>query len=253
MLRRTGTIRSVTSGAGEQGERDDEHVPIWARQRGRRASTLTREAIVEAAMEIADAEGADAVSIRRVAAALGARTMSLYTYIDSKNDLFDLMADQVAGEVLITEELPAGWREAITVIARREREVSLRHPWIVDMAKHRAHAMVGPNLLRHVDQALAALAGLKLEPREALKVMEAVDDYMFGFTAREAREREITRRAGPGEADRWSAFQPYLRELIDSGEFTSIAPLLRGDVQAAESDFEQGLRWLLDGIEREYT
>lgn len=48
-------------------------------------------------MEIADAEGVDGVSIRRVAAALGARTMSLYTYIDSKNDLFDLMADQVAG------------------------------------------------------------------------------------------------------------------------------------------------------------
>lgn len=78
------------------------------------------------------------------------------------------------------------------MIARREREAALRHPWIVDMAKHRAHAMVGPNVLRHLDQAMAALAGLKLEPREALKVLDAVDDYMFGFTARERASRRCS-------------------------------------------------------------
>lgn len=100
---------------------------------------------------------------------------------------------------------------------------------------------------------MAALAGLKLEPREALKVLDAVDDYMFGFTAREAREREIVRRAGSDGVDHRAALQPYLRELVDSGEFASIAPLLRGDVRAADTDFEQGLRRLLDGIEREYS
>jgi AcrR family transcriptional regulator len=239
----------VTSPGGEQGE----DVPIWARATARRASALSREAIVGAAMEIADAEGLDGVSIRRVAAALGARTMSLYTYIDSKKDLLDLMADQVAGELLIEGELPADWREAVTLIARRERDAGLRHPWMVDLIKHRSHAMVGPNVLRHLDQSLAAVAGLELEPREAIKVMAAVDDYMFGFTVREAREREITRRTGSGTTGSWAAVQPYLSELLATGDFANVAPLLRGDVEVDDLDFEQGLRWLLDGIERAYA
>jgi hypothetical protein len=50
-----------------------------------------------------------------------------------------------------------------------------------------------------------------------------------------------------------SAIRPYLQRLVDSGEFANITPLLRGDVQAADADFERGLRWLLDGIEREYS
>jgi AcrR family transcriptional regulator len=230
-----------------------EHLPIWARRSTRRPNALSREAIVDAAVEIADAEGIDGVSIRRVAAALGARTMSLYTHIDSKNDLLDLMADRIAGELLIADELPADWREAVTLIARRERETGLRHPWVVDMARHRAHAMAGPNLLRHLDQSLAALSGLKLEPQEAFKVMAAIDDYMAGFTSREAREREIRRRTGTGVSEYLAELRPYLRELVEAGEFVSIEPLLRGDVEATDFDFEQGLRWLLDGIERQYS
>ena len=241
----------MTSEDGDDGGK--RRAPIWARQHARRASGLTREAIVGAAIELADAEGLGAVSIRRVATVLAARTMSLYTYIDSKDDLLDLMADQIVAEVLIMDELPGDWREAITLIARREREAGLRHPWIVDMVHHRSHAVVGPNALRHLDQSMAAVAGLKLEPLDALRVVAAVDDYMLGFVARQAREREITRRTGLSGAEHLSAIRPYLQELIDTGEFANITPLLRGDVQAAEADFERGLRWLLDGIEREYS
>jgi AcrR family transcriptional regulator len=232
--------------------RDDRAAPIWARERGRR-STLSREAIVEAAVELADAEGIDAVSIRRVAAALGARTMSLYTYIDSKDDLLDLMADHVVAEILLEEELPAGWREAVMLLARREREASLRHPWLVDMVRRRSHAVVGPNVLRHMDQSMAAVAGLGLGTRDALRVISAIDDYMLGYVSRETREREITRRTGLNDAERLSTIRPYLQKRIDEGEFANIAPLLRGDVSTAEIEFEQGLRWLLDGIERHYT
>jgi AcrR family transcriptional regulator len=227
--------------------------PIWDRQRTRRASGLTREAIVGAAIELADTEGLAAVSIRRVATVLGARTMSLYTYIDSKDDLLDLMADQIAGEVLIQDGLPGDWREAITLIARREREVGLRHPWTVEMVNHRSHAVVGPNALRHLDQSVAALAALKLEPREALRVVAAIDDYMLGYVSREARERAITRRTGTTGEEAMVTLRPYLQRLVDSGEFANITPLLRGDVRAAEADFERGLHWLLDGIGRHYA
>ena len=179
--------------------------------------------------------------------------MSLYTYIDSKDDLFDLMTDQTAGETLIREGLPGDWREAITLIAQREREVGLRHPWLVDLLRHRAHAMVGPNALRHLDQSMAAVSSLKLEPEDAFRVVAAVDDYMLGYVTREVRERQIARRTGVTGAEHLSAIRPYLQQLLDGGEFANITPLLRGDVQAADTDFVRGLRWLLDGIEREYS
>jgi AcrR family transcriptional regulator len=235
------------------GEEDERPVPVWARERRRRPSALSRTAIVDAALKLADAEGIDVVSIRRVAAALGARAMSLYTYIDSKDDLLDLMADQVAGELIIEGGLPGDWREAITLIARREREAGLRHPWMVDMAHHRSHAVIGPNLLRHLDQSMAAVAGLNLDAEDAMRVVAAVDDYMLGYVSREAREREITRRTGLSGAEHLSAIRPYLQRLVDEGEFTNIAPLLRGDVATDDIDFDHGLRWLLDGIEREYS
>ena len=204
-------------------------------------------------MEIADAEGLAAVSIRRVAAALGARTMSLYTYIDSKDDLLDLMADRVAGEVLIKGDLPDDWREALTMIARRERDTGLRHPWLVDMIYHRTPGVVGPNVLRHLDQSVAAVAGLELDPPDAFRVIAAVDDYMLGFVSRETREREIRRRTGLSGTEHLLALRPYLQRLLDSGEFANLTPLLRGDVPATDMEFERGLRWLLDGIEREYS
>lgn len=203
-----------------------------------------------AAIAVADAEGLDAVSIRRIAAELSARAMTLYTYIDSKDDLLDLMSDQIAGEVLLEGELPGDWREAISSIARRERDVALRHSWMVEMVNRRSHAVIGPNTLRHLDQSVAAAAGLKLELAESYRVVAAVDDYVLGYVV---REREIIRRTGAMPAVRLSEFYPYLERLLASGEYANIAPLLRGDVQAAASDFEQGLDWLLDGIERAYS
>src|SRR3954449_4175411 len=95
-----------------------------------RRSSLSREAIVAAALALADAEGLDAVSIRRVAAALGARPMSLYTHIAAKDDLVDLMADAVVGEVLV-EDPPAGWRAALGAMAERSWRTFVAHPWLL--------------------------------------------------------------------------------------------------------------------------
>ncbi|WP_433182813.1 TetR/AcrR family transcriptional regulator [Actinoallomurus sp. CA-150999] len=226
--------------------------PVWARESGKRRSTLTREAIVAAALRIADAEGLAAVSIRRIATELDARTMSLYSYIDSKADLFDLMGDEVAGEVVIREGLPAEWRQAITMIACREREVGLRHPWQVDLVTQRPGAMIGPNGLRHLEQSVAALAGLRLEPHDAWRVIAAVDDYVLGFVGRETREREIARHAEATGLEGEALVRPYLQDLADSGEFVAITPLLRDGLRCTGRDFEQGLNWMLDGIERQY-
>jgi AcrR family transcriptional regulator len=222
-------------------------VPVWAREDNRRRSTLSREAIVAAAVAIADAEGLDAVSIRRVAADLKARAMSLYTYIERKEDLLDLMADEVAAETLVAGELPPGWREATLAIARRERQTTLRHPWLVDLVTRRSMlGRVGPNMLRHSDQSIAALAGLHVDPAWKWRLLTAVADYSTGFAIREVRERDAA-RTGQSEL-----LQPYLRQLVADGDFPHLAPMLdTGPLDPDDDNFERGLRWLLDGFAQE--
>ena len=91
----------------------------WAAPAADRGRGLKREAIVSAAVAIADREGLAAVSIRRVAAELGIRPMSIYTHVASKDDLVDLMLDQVIAEALVPEPLPEDWREALRQLAHR--------------------------------------------------------------------------------------------------------------------------------------
>lgn len=204
-----------------------------------------------AAIAIADAEGLAAVSIRRVAAELGARTMTLYSYIERKEDLLALMLDEVAAEVLADRPPPADWREALLTSARRERDVVRRHPWRVDLISQ--GIAVGPNGLRHVEEKLAAFDGLGLDRLTAWRCLAAYNDYVTGFVVREAQERAAPRRQGINDAERAAVAEPYIRELVESGEFPRLAPMIEQGVAGAGDTFERGLGWLLDGMERELS
>ncbi|QXJ23462.1 TetR/AcrR family transcriptional regulator [Actinomadura graeca] len=221
---------------------------VWTRPRGGRRPKLTREAIVETAIKIADTDGLDAVSIRRIAGELGVRAMSLYTHIDAKEELFDLMYDVVAEEVLIEGEIPDDWREAILEIACRERDTGLRHPWMFQIAGRSLR--VGPNGLRHAEQSLAAAARLTDDPKSMLAIITAVDHYMLGFTLREQRIRELGEN-GMQQAQRSLLEQAYVRSLMDSGKFPYLKPVFEAGIYGQDS-FDRGLKWLLDGIEHEY-
>jgi AcrR family transcriptional regulator len=210
-------------------------VPIWARPVRERRPSLSRQAVVDAAMRIADAEGLGAVSIRRVAADLGARAMTLYSHIDSKDDLLDLMREQVAGETIITGELPADWREATMLIARRERQTALRHPWLIQLIGQPGH--VGPNALRHLEQSLRALMGLVADRRTAFRIAAAIDDYITGHVI-----REVTHHPG-------AVTHPYTRQLLTGDEFPILGPLIHRGLPSLGDNFDRGLTWLLDGIE----
>ncbi|MCO5969273.1 TetR/AcrR family transcriptional regulator C-terminal domain-containing protein [Actinoallomurus soli] len=226
------------------GDRKRAADPVWSRPRGGRRPKLSREAIVAAAITIADAEGLDAVSIRRVASELGVRAMSLYTHIDAKEDLLDLMYDEVAAEVLIEGELPGDWREAFRWIAAREREAGLRHPWVFQLAGRSPR--VGPNGLLHAEQSFAAASRLTDDPRAMRAIVTAIDHYLLGYTLRAQHNRE-REAAGLGGIEE----QPYVRSLLAEGRFPHLKPVLDAGIPAQE-DFEQGLTWILDGIEREY-
>jgi AcrR family transcriptional regulator len=200
---------------------------------------------VATAIAIADAEGLDAVSIRRVAAELEARAMTLYSYISSKEDLLALMADEIAAETLVEGPLPDDWREALLLLARRERDLVRRHPWRVDLIGQRV--AVGPNGLRHVEQKLAAFDGLGVDRLTAWRFLAVFNDYMTGFTVREATG--APREEGVNEAEKQAVAEPYIKELIEAGEFPRLAPMLEQGVPGADDNFERGLTWVLDGIE----
>jgi AcrR family transcriptional regulator len=221
------------------------------RGRARSAQTLTREEIVQAALAVADDEGYEAVSMRNVAARLGVGTMTLYSYVTSKDDLLDLMFDEIMRELLLPEPLPEHWRDALAAIERRTREVWLRHPWMASSIGDRS--AFGPNSMRHVEQSLAAVSGLGLEGPEAFVVLAAVDDYTLGHTMRQVGQQAALDRDGI-DADEWrQAMEPYWREMIATGEFPRLAKMADTEWELMnEERFELGLQWILDGIAARY-
>ena len=162
-----------------------ETIDVWTRtEPGSRKPRFSRDDIAAAAIRIADAEGFDAVSMRRLAAELDAGTMTLYHYVRTKDELLTLVFDAFMSEVVLPagERLPRGWRAAITVIARQTRDALRRHPWILDITDDPS---IGPNAMRHFDQSWQALASSHASFDDKLDLITAVDEYVFGFCLHE--------------------------------------------------------------------
>ena len=220
---------------------------IWTRPPKEKRERPTREAIIAAATDLADTHGLDAVSIRRVAAALKTRPMDLYHHFARKDELIDLMVDEVIAGALL-DEIPHDWRDALSAIARALRAVCLAHPWMVTAAGQQA--LLGPNVMRHVEQSLEATAALGLDWPKRLDIWRAVDSYTMGHAnIRPGRDHSEGNTAiDPGRA---AAAEAYLQDLAASGSFPNLAAsgaagLLHN--QRDELTFETGLGWLLTGI-----
>jgi AcrR family transcriptional regulator len=218
-----------------------------------RRTRLDRAAIVRTAMAIADAEGEQAVTMRRVATELGSSTpMSLYRYVGGKGGIVDLMIDEVFAEI----ELPAGpgpdWRANLTLLARRSRVALRRHPWFAVLSHHRP--LIGPHALRHNEWSLAAVDGHGLSAAMMMSVAAMVFGYALSFAQGEAEEARM--RAGIG-ADTEERFQEAGRPLADRVVADGRYPLLArwiaesrtpGQAIGTDEQFELGLACLLDGI-----
>ncbi len=226
---------------------------VWTRPGPRtRQPRFSREEIASTAVEIADAEGFDAVSMRRLAAELGAGTMTLYHYVRTKDELLTLVTDTVMGEVIVPDDepFPSEWREALKLIARRTRASLARHPWILDITDD---PPIGPNAVRHFDQSLAAVASLDLPLEEKFDIVTAVDEYVFGYSL------QVRNHLQPEEPHDESMIG-YVKSLIETGDYPQLDAIARaqGLEQAWEKiaanlrdpkRFERNLDRLLDGIE----
>lgn len=225
---------------------------VWLREEPcSRSPAHSRTRIAAAAVSLADSEGFEAVSMRRVAQELGAGTMTLYHYVANKDELVTLMVDAVMGEILIPAgELPDAWRPAMAAIATSSREALSRHRWMLDRL---GDGRPGPNGMRHFEQSLEAMAGAGISSRAMFEAIVLVDEYVFGFAIREAQESaEHDRGWAPGVRE-------FFQRELGSGEFPRVTELLGDDIDMAmdrvaevffeAGRFERGLERLLDGIE----
>ena len=189
---------------------------IWLRAEGAgvgRPAHLSRAEITAAAVGIADREGLEAVSMRRVAAELGTGAASLYRYMDTREDLLDLMTDSTAAEYRYRE--PAGdWLAGLTGLGEQGRAILRRHPWLPGLVITRP--ALGPNglvLLEHVLEVLAphpADVATKLEAFAMLNTLTAVfvQYELAGGTASQQRSAA------------------YLQHEVASGRHPRLAELL---------------------------
>jgi AcrR family transcriptional regulator len=248
--------------AGQEGDEPGREPPelplgldlLWGRrERGRRGPKpgLSVDAIVAAAVRLADAEGLGAVSMARVAKELGFTTMSLYRYVTSKDELLQLMwnASAQGAEALVLEG--DGWRGRLRSWAVLQREMLDRHPWITQMPM--AQPPLAPNSLTFVERGLETLDGTGLIDIDKLRIIGAISSY----TLSESRMAHDAARAAqaPGDpATRWS-FEALLRELVDEQRYPRLHRIawsaeIGDDPSGVEEhqEFLFGLERILDGV-----
>jgi AcrR family transcriptional regulator len=212
---------------------------LWRRggqRSGRgRKPTLSVDAIVAAAIGLADEAGLAALSMRGLAERLGVGAMSLYTHVPGKAELVDLMVDTALAETTLPQQLPGGWRARLELLARENRALFHRHPWLLEVVTFRPP--LGPGLIAKMDSVLALVLGF------------------VQTAARQALEATLVeQRTGLTDEQWWRAQAPLLEEVLEPGQFpvadrvgTAAAQAYQG-VWDPEHTFEFGLARVLDGI-----
>ncbi|MDN3022095.1 TetR/AcrR family transcriptional regulator C-terminal domain-containing protein [Streptomyces sp. S.PB5] len=226
---------------------------IWARPertgRGPKPA-YSRADIAAAAVRIADADGLDAVSMRRVAAEIGCGTMSLYNYVPRKEDLYELMVDLISGEYEFSAEGCGDWRADMMDFARQARGIMRRHPWVVRVMS--TVYAVSPNALRVLDRVLACLEDLDLPAGTKLELFGMVNGSVMTYVANEQAIAERTRSV-PWSAEQEQAVRgAYMMRQVGTGAYPHLAALFAGGVAPPddpEAAFDRMLMRLLDSFE----
>jgi AcrR family transcriptional regulator len=223
---------------------------LWGRREdGRRGPkpAMSVRAIAVEAVALADAEGLDAVTMAALASRLGFTTMSLYRYVESRQDLLEVMVDEAVGPPP-TLNRRRGWRGQIEEWAGAEAAQFFAHPWV--FAVQTGAPPVGPNLVGWMEAGFAALNRTRLGPQEVASSLLTVDGYV------RSNVQLALQFAVPGAAERWATqlrsvldpdAMPTVRIVLDSGALEDGSVSTEPEESA---EFGFGLGLLLDGIER---
>jgi AcrR family transcriptional regulator len=225
----------------------------WERPRRGPKPRLTLDAIVRAAVDLADAEGLGAVSMRRLADEVGTTAMSLYTYLPGKAELIDLMVDRVCADATRPADGPTGWRAKLERVAHDNWALYHRHPWLLQMITSRPP--LGPGVTGKYDAELRAVDAIGLTDVEMDAVLSLVLGHVEGAARRSVEAAQVVRGTGQTDEQWWAAASPVLDQVFDAHRYPLAARvgLAAGEQYGAASDpehaFEFGLRRILDGVE----
>jgi AcrR family transcriptional regulator len=234
--------------AGDDGEIPRSLRLLWERAnrpaRGPQPA-LSLDRIVAVAIEIADAEGLQALSMARLAERLGCATMSLYRHVASKDELQVLMMDTAPGEPPTIEIGPGEWRAGLEQWARALQAVYYRHPWILHITI--ARPPLEPGQLAWFDRGLRTLGGTNLSPADKLSVAMLILNYVRG-------EAQIALGLTQTDQDSQAWYARTMAKLVDAERFPALAELTAAgtfdpDDTGTAPHFEFGLARILDGIE----
>ncbi len=232
-------------GAGATGV-DPQQLWLSPRPRRGRKPVFSREAITAAAVALADAEGLEAVTMRRVAAEVGAGVMSLYSYAPDKETLLELMVDLVSGELSTADEPTGDWRADLKTIAHLQRAHMLRHPWLPAALSTRR--TLGPNSLAFLEHALAVLRPAGLDGATKLEIFAQLTAFVAGHVS-----HEITQAAASRSPERTAAEARYLTAVAADGRHPELADALSspgpGRPLTPEATFSRFLNRLIDGLD----
>src|SRR5215470_6797463 len=211
-------VPSARTGAGDPARtlqllwRDPAAIP----RRGPRQG-LTIDQVVAAATALADADGLDAVTMRRVAGQLDVVPMTLYTYVPGKAELLDLLLDAAYQRMPRTDTAGRPWRQRVTAIAAENRALFEAHPWAAAIST--ARPPLGPGLMAKYEHELSALDGIGLDDIQ----MDAALTHLLTFVqawARAAADTEATRQdTAMDEEQWWAASGPLLEKVLDPGAY----------------------------------
>lgn len=228
---------------------------------------LSVDAIVDAGIAVADADGMAALSMRAVGERLGRTAMALYTYVPSKSELVDLMYDRALAELPTAYELAPGWRAAVTSWAEDTWEFYLRHPWVLQVSQ--ARPVLGPNEYVALETLLRLLYATELPSATLRRIVGALFHFVRGSAQTVTESRLAAAATGVSDDEWWQSRSTVLREVVP--DFSDRFPLLvrletegtshHADGSApyddsvpymereAQMTFEVGLTVILDGIE----
>jgi AcrR family transcriptional regulator len=187
--------------------------PPWRRPKktARRRRPLSQELIVDTAMRILDAEGIDALSMRRVALDLGTGPASLYAHVANKDELLELMIDRVVGELEIPDPDPARWQEQVVEVGITAHGVWARHPGIARAAL--ANIPVGPNSLQYAEGILAILRAGGVPEQQAGWFIDRMSLYLLADAFEESLHRERGRASEEDAQEYWEQIRAYFHSL----------------------------------------
>jgi AcrR family transcriptional regulator len=215
---------------------------LMAKKQDIHALALSRTRILRSALELADRDGLEGVSMRKVAEALGVQAMSLYNHVANKDDLIDGMVELVVGEMAVPA-VGKPWKEEMRRRAIVAHEVLLRHPWAAMALMSRVN--VGPVMLRYIDATLGCLHAGGFSLSMADHAWNAMDSHIYGFTL-----QELKFPFAP--ADYPEAAKMGL-PLIPAEQYPHMYALAIDIIDRRYDglyDFEFGLAFVLDGLER---